>query len=212
MCSSDLPKNTLEEKYQMDGVPTYTNQDGKRTDMSYQTGGSYGFVMPDHDTEISAVYKKVAANIHMVPEEFSFRVTQTRNGDRKAPSLVTEVRTGAGKLIARYLDGRLEEGTKVQEVKLEAVVDKNNDVADSRVFWSVDDEGLILLKPNGDEDEEGYTEKSASIELNMEADFFRDIIEKEEKEQAAKGYQYAIPDTVYGNGNLGGLADRKSVV
>ena len=58
------PKNTLEEKYQMDGVPTYTNQDGKRTDMSYQTGGSYGFVMPDHDTEISAVYKKVAANIH----------------------------------------------------------------------------------------------------------------------------------------------------
>jgi len=200
------PKNTLEEKYQMDGVPTYTDQNGKRTDMSYQTGGSYGFVMPDHDTEISAVYKKVAANIRMAPEEFSLRVTQTRSGDRKAPSLVTEVRNGAGKLIARYLDGRLEEGTKVQEVKLEAVVDKNNDVADSRVSWSVDDKGLILLKPNGDEDEEGYTEKSASIELNMEADFFRDIIEKEEKEQAAKGYQYAIPDTVYGNGNFGGLA------
>lgn len=200
------PKNTLEEKYQMDGVPTYTDQNGKRKDMSYQTGGSYGFVMPDHDTEISAVYKKVAANIRMVPEEFSFRVTQTRSGDRKNPSLVTEVKNGAGKLIARYLDGKLEEGTKVQEVKLEAVVDKNNDVADSRVSWSVDDKSLILLKQNGDEDEEGYTEKSASIELNMEADFFRDIIEKAEKEQAAKGYQYAIPDTIYGNGNFGGLA------
>lgn len=200
------PKNTEEEKYQMDGTPTYTDKTGKRVDMAYQTGGSYSFVMPEHDTEISAVYKKVAASIRAVPEEFAFRVTEERTGDRKNPSVVTEVKNGAGKLIARYINGQLEKDTEVQEVKIAAVVNKNNDVADSRVGWSVDDENLIRLKKNEDEDNEGYTEKSASIELNLEADFFRDIIEKAEKEQAEKQYQYPIPDTIYGNGTLGGLA------
>lgn len=200
------PKNTGEERYQMDGVPTYTDENGKRIDMSCQTGGSYSFVMPEHDTEVSAVYKKVAANVRVVPEEFAFRVTQERTGDRKNPSVVTEVRNASGKLIARYINGRLEENTVVQEVKIEAVVDKNNDVADSRILWSVDDENLIHLKKNGDEDKEGYSEKSADIELNLEADFFRDIIEKAEKAQADKRYQYPIPDTIYGNGTLGGLA------
>ena len=37
---------------------------------------------------------------------------------------------------------------------MEAVVDKNNDVADSRVQWSVDDGELLLLKQNPDEDSE----------------------------------------------------------
>ena len=97
--------------------------------MAYQTGGSYAFVMPEHDTEISAVYKKVAADIRVTPEELAFHVTEERTGNRKSPSIVTEVRNDAGKLIARYINGSLEEGTKVQEVKVEAVVDKNNDVA-----------------------------------------------------------------------------------
>lgn len=89
---------------------------------------------------------------------------------------------------------------------MEAVVDKNNDVADSRVQWSVDDGELLLLKQNPDEDSEGYTEMSASLELDLKAGFFRDIIEKAEKEQADKGFKYPIPDTIYGNGTLGGLA------
>ena len=61
------PKNTDEEKYQMDGVPTYTDEDGKRQEMAYQTGGTYSFIMPEHDTELSAVYKKVAASVRIEP-------------------------------------------------------------------------------------------------------------------------------------------------
>ena len=200
------PNNTSEEKYQMDGSPTYTDKKGNRVSMTYQTGGNYSFVMPAHDTEVSAEYKKVAADVRIEPEEFSFRVVQERTGDRKNPSIVTEVKDKAGKLIARYINGALEEGTRVQEVTLEAIVDKKNDVADSRVSWSVDDSDLLLLKKNPDEDSEGYTAMSASVELNLQADFFQEIIEAAEEKQRADGYRYAIPDTVYGNGTQGGVA------
>lgn len=200
------PRNTSEEKYQMDGVPTYMNALGERVSMAYETGGAYCFVMPEHDTEISAVYIKVAADVRVTPEEAVFKVVQERTGDRKNPSTVTEVRDGAGKLIARYINGKLEPGTKVQEVKIEAIVDEKNDVADGRVCWSVDDDDLILLKKNNDEDESGFTGLSASVELNLEADFFNSILEKAKKEQAEKNYMYPIPDTIYGNGNMGGVA------
>ncbi|MCI8453482.1 MAG: peptidase A26 [Lachnospiraceae bacterium] len=200
------PRNTEEEKYQMDGTPTYSDAAGKRIAMSYQTGGSYRFVMPENDTEVSAVYKKVAAKIGTVPEEISFHVVQERSGDRRSPSIVTEVREQSGKLIARYLNGALEEGTEVQEVRIESVIGENNDVADKRTAWSVDDADLIFLKANGDEDASGYTEKSASIELNLEADFFKDIEERLEREQADKEYRYTIPNTIYGGGIQGGVA------
>lgn len=200
------PNNTEEEKYQMEGVPTYTDVLGVRTEMAYQTGGFYSFVMPAHDTEISAEYKKVAAEVSISPEEFMLRVVQKRSGDRKNPSIVTEVKDAAGKLIARYISDALEEGTQVQEVKFDAVVDQNNDVADSRVSWSVDDGDLLILKRNGDEDSEGYTAKSASVELNLDAAFFTNIIRQAEQEQAKNQYRYKIPDTVYGNGVQGGLA------
>lgn len=200
------PKNTSEEKYQMDGVPTYTDMLGNPMNMAYQTGGTYSFVMPDCDTELSAVYKKVAADIRVEPEEFMFRVVQERSGDRKNPSVVTEVKDGNGKLIARYVNGALEQGTKVQEVTVDAIVDKNNDVSDSRVSWSVDDSDLLILKANADEDSEGYTALSASVELNLQADFFTNIVEREEKKQMDDRYRYKIPDTVYGNGTQGGLA------
>ena len=198
------PNNTEHEKYQMEGVPTYTKSNGIRTDMDYQAGGSYSFVMPAYDTEISAVYKKVAAEIRVEPTELAFKVTQERTGNRKDPSIVTEVRNGDGKLIARYLNDQPE--TKVQEVTVEAIVDRNNDVADNRVRWSVDDSDLLLLKMNGDEDSEGYTGMSASVELNLQAEFFKNIIRRAEAEQASMQYQYAIPDTIYGNGIQGGLA------
>lgn len=200
------PKNTESEKYQMDGVPMYTDMDGERVDMSYQTGGAYTFVMPECDTEVSAVYKKVAAEVRVLPEEYIFKVVQERSGDRKNPSIVTEVRNGGGKMIARYVNGELEEGTKVQDVTFDSIVDKNNDVADSRVSWSVDDGNLLILKKNSDEDSEGYTEKSASVELNLQADFFKSIIEAVEKEQRENQYRYPIADTVYGNGVKGGIA------
>ena len=200
------PKNTETEKFQMDGVPTYTDSIGRRRKMTYQTGGSYQFVMPEHDTEVSAVYKKVAASVRVEPEEFGFRVMEERTGDRMNPSITTEVRDMTGKLLARYLDRKLETGTKVQDVKIQAVVDRNNDVDDEAVRWSVDDDELILLKKNDDEDGSGYTKKSASIELNLNAGFFKDIIEKAEAEQAKKQYRYPIEDTIYGNGTQGGLA------
>ena len=40
-----------------------------------------------------------------------------------------------------------------------------------------DDSDLFLLKKNVDEDADGYTAMSASVELNLQADFFKDIIE-----------------------------------
>ena len=200
------PKNTKEEKYQMEGVPTYTDEMGNRVDMTYQTGGTYSFVMPEHDTEISAVYRKVAANVRIQPEEYEFHVVQERTGDRKNPSAVTEVKDSAGRLIARYINGELEEGTQVQDVMLEAVVDRENDVADEAVRWSIDDGDLIRLKKNADEDASGYTKQSASLELNLNADFFNRIINKAEKNQADMQYRYPIPDTVYGDGTLGGVA------
>lgn len=199
------PKNTELEKYQMEGVPSYIRADGKTGTMKYQAGGSYSFVMPECDTEISAVYKKVAANVRVAPEEMTFRVVQERKGDRKNPHIVTEVRDRDGKLIARYINGELEQGTQVQDVRAEAIVDQNNDVADSRVLWSIDDGELILLKRNPDEDEEGYTEKSASLELNLEAGFFNKIVKEAEEAQAARNFRYPIPDTIYGGGT-GGIA------
>ena len=146
----------------------------------------------------------MAASVRIEPEEYLFRVVQERTGDRKNPSVTTEVRDGAGRLLARYLNGELDPGTKVQDVSFEAIVDRENDVEDEAVAWSVDDGDLILLKKNPDEDSSGYTRQSASIELNLNADFFNRIISQEEKEQADMQYRYPIPDTVYGNGTLGG--------
>ncbi len=200
------PKNTADEKYQMNGVPTYTDENEEPVPMNYVIGGTYTFVMPAHDTEISADYRKVAASVSTDPEEVVFNVTQERYGDRKAPSTVTQVRDGNGKLIARYLDGRPDTSTKVADVYVNAVVDMQNDVFDDRVSWSVDDPGLIILKHNDDEDVNGYTHKSASIELDLEAPFFADIISELEKEQAKKNYREPIPDTIFGNGDRGGIA------
>ena len=78
------PKNTETEKFQMDGVPTYTDSLGRRRKTTYQTGGSYQFVMPEHDTEVSAVYKKVAAGVRVEPQEFGFRVIEERTGETES--------------------------------------------------------------------------------------------------------------------------------
>ena len=39
---------------------------------------------------------------------------------------------GNGKLIATYIHGNLQAGTQVQPVTVQAIVDRNNDVADAR--------------------------------------------------------------------------------
>lgn len=196
------PKNTNTEKYQMSGVPFYT-EGGVQKPASYVTGGQYTFLMPGNDTEVAARYKRVAADIRVEPAEYSFRVVQTRTGSRKAPTLTTTVIGNSGNEIARYVNGVLA-GAQVLPVKIYKTVDTNDDVADSRVLWSVDDPSLIRLLDNEDRDGTGYTDQSAGIQVKLDGAFFTDIIQREEKKQADAGYRYAIPATIYGAGHAGG--------
>lgn len=199
------PKNTDTEKFQMEGVPFYTNEAGTRKDAAYSEGSHcYAFTMPGEDVSVSAVYKKVAVSITVEPESYTFKVTQTRTGNRKNPSKVTEIKNQEGKLIARYINGELEQGTQVQPVNIKATIDANNDVADGRVKWSIDDPDLIRLAANEDEGTDGYTAQSASLTLNLEGAFFKEIIEEAERKQAEENYQYKIPNTIYGAGHQNG--------
>ncbi|MDW2796495.1 hypothetical protein RZO55_02725 [Clostridium boliviensis] len=199
------PNNTDTEKFQMVGSPTYINIEGNKKNTTYSDSShSYTFTMPSEDVSVSAVYKKVAVSINVNPETYTFQVIQTRTGNRKNPSKTMEIRNKEGKLIARYINGALEQGTQVQPVNISALIDANNDVFDNRVKWGIDDPELIRLAKNDDEETDGYTAKSASISLNMEAAFFTDIIQEAEKKQAEESYQYKIPNTIYGAGHQNG--------
>ena len=56
---STSAKQAEKARFQMEGVPTYTR--GKsRKDTTYVNGGEYCFTMPEENTQVSAVYKKVA--------------------------------------------------------------------------------------------------------------------------------------------------------
>lgn len=197
------PHNTEDAKFQMKGVPTYT-EGGSRKDTAYITGGEYTFTMPEENTEVEAVYEKVAVKVTVNPQTYNISVTEERTGNRKNPDKTTKVLNNEGKLIATYINGQLEQGTAVQPVNITATVDTNNDVADSSVKWAVDDPDLISLSKNDDEDGEGYTGKSASVAVNLKAGFFTDTIRKLEKEQADRNYQYPIPDTTFGAGHQNG--------
>lgn len=196
------PKNTNTEKYQMSGTPRYL-KNGVPKNATYVTGGEYTFTMPANDTEVTAVYKRVAADVQVTPAEYAFKVVQTRTGNRKAPTLTTVVTGNTGTEIARYVNGTLA-SAQVLPVTIQKTVDTNDDVADSRVLWSVDDSDLIRLLENDDKDGAGYTDKSASIQIRLDGSFFTEIIRNEEKKQAEFGYRYAIPATIYGAGHAGG--------
>lgn len=197
------PKNTDNAKFQMVGVPRYS-KDGKEKNTEYVNGGNYTFTMPDENTEVKAEYKKVAVKVTTSPSVCNISVIEERTGSRKNPAKTTKVLDQNGKLIATYINGELEEGTRIQPITIQAVVDMNNDVADNSVKWSVDDSDLIELLSNDDEDHEGYTSKSASIRLNLRSSFITDIIRKVEKEQADRDYRYPIPDTIFGSGHQSG--------
>lgn len=196
------PKNTNTEKYQMSGTPSYI-KGGAVKQATYVKGGEYTFTMPPNDTEVTAVYKRVAADVRVSPVEYTFKVVQTRTGNRKAPTLTTVVTGNTGAEIARYVNGTLA-SAQVLPVTVQKTVDTNDDVADSRVLWSVDDPDLIRLLENDDKDAGGYTDKSASIQVRLDGSFFTNIIRNEEKKQAESGYRYAIPSTIYGAGHAGG--------
>ncbi|MDR2022093.1 MAG: hypothetical protein LBQ71_02300 [Hungatella sp.] len=199
------PKNTDTEKFQMEGTPAYTNGRGIKKSTTYSDSShAYTFSMPQEDISVSAIYKKVAVSIKVEPETYTFAVTQTRTGNRKTPVKTTEIRNKEGKLIARYINGVLEQGTEVQSVNIKAIIDANNDVVDNRVKWSIDDPQLISLAKNDDEGTDGYTAKSASLSLNLSSSFFTTIIEEAEKVQADGNHQYKIPNTIYGAGHQNG--------
>lgn len=205
---STSPKNTETEKFQMAGSPYYKNAEGRKINASYvDSAHCYAFPMPEEDVSVGAVYKKVAAAIEVKPAVYHFAVRQTRTGDRKNPVKITEINNKEGKLIARYINGELEQGTEVLPVTIQAVIDANNDVADNRVVWSIDDGDLIVLARNDDEEPGGYTAKSASIAVNLNAGFFTGIIQELEQKQAEENYRYKIPNTIYGAGyQNGGVA------
>lgn len=197
------PNNTEDAKFQMVGVPTYT-KNGNTHNTTYINGGEYTFTMPTENTEVKATYKKVAVTVSVIPTTYNISVIEERTGNRKKPVKTTKVLNGDGKLIATYINGSLEQGTQIQPVNIQAIVDTNNDVADNSVKWSVDDPELITLLSNDDEDMEGYTKKSASIRVNLDAGFFIDTIRQLETTQATNNYQYPIPDTIYGAGHQNG--------
>lgn len=199
------PNNTELEKFQMDGSPYYYNAAGKKVNAAYsEQSHAYDFRMPAENIAVQAVYRKVAVSVSTDPKACRFSVTQTRSGNRKNPSKVTEVRDHTGKLLAKYINGQLEQGTSVRPVTISATVDSNNDVEDSRVKWSIDDPGLIILDKNDEEGADGYTGKSASITVNLDAPFFKTIIRSAEEKQAEENYQYRIPNTIYGAGHQNG--------
>lgn len=199
------PRNTDNLKFQMAGTPFYTTESGIRNPAAYsESSHSYTFLMPRENTSVSAVYKKVAVSVRTNPESYTFAVIQTRTGNRKNPVKVTEIRNKEGKLIARYINGILEQGIQAQPVNISAVIDANNDVEDNRVKWSIDDPGLINLSGNDDEGTDGYTAKSASISVNPSASFFIEILQKAERRQADENYRYKIPNTIYGAGHQSG--------
>ncbi len=202
------PNDTDTEKFQMEGSPYYINEEGTRKSTAYShSSHAYTFTMPAENVSVSAAYKKVAVSIKVDLETYTFAVTQTRTGNRKNPVKTTEVRNLEGKLIARYINGVLEQGTEVQPVNIAATIDANNDVEDGRVKWSIDDPELVSLATNNDEGTDGYTAKSASLSVNLGASFFAGIIEGAEKKQADENYQYKIPNTIYGAGHQsGGIA------
>ncbi len=195
------PKNRGQDRYQMaaslsepGGVkaPTYINGAGRRVPMSYAAGGTYTFSMPERDTEINAEYVKVTTTLSTEPGETRISVVQTRSGDRKNPSVVTEVRSAGGVLIARYIGGAPDTAVQVQPVMIHAEHNTAGETADRKVLWSVDDRDLLLLNA-----ESGYTEKDAGILPNLSGSFIQTIIAREMKAQADGQYREAISPVVY---------------
>lgn len=198
---STAPKNTEKDRYQMivdenepGGVrpPTYLNEDGEEVPMQYENGGAYSFIMPEKDTVLKAEYGKVTTRLTVDPAQTRLRLVMTRSGDRKHPSVVTEVKNDAGILIARYIDGVQDQLIEVQPVAIHAEHNGSGGTADRTVRWSVDD-GDLLQNCS----EAGYTESDGLVLPNVNSRFVQEILQREIKAQAENQYREPIRDTVY---------------
>lgn len=195
------PKNSDGSRYQMiyDETepgkvkpPTYTDEWGDVLPAAYQAGGTYTFRMPGSDTEVKAEYQKVTTKLTMTPSETMLTITHTRNGDRKNPSITTEVKNDDGILIARYIDGVRDNAVEIQPVSVHAEHNQAGGTADKMVKWSVDDIDLITNLSAS-----GYTLSDARIMPNIDSEFIQGIISREVLAQINAGYKNKIDNTVY---------------
>lgn len=195
------PKNTEKDRYQMvvDETeagsvkpPTYQNEDGDQEPMQYEAGGAYSFIMPECDTVLRAEYQKVTTRLSVEPRETAMRIVMTRSGDRKNPSVVTEVKNEAGILIARYIDGVQDQSVEVQPVSVHVEHNGLGETVDRTVLWSVDDTDLLQNCS-----EIGYTQKDGLVMPNINSGFVQGILNRELKAQAENQYREPIRNTVY---------------
>ena len=175
-------------------APTFTDEAGEPQPMTYVSGGSYTFEMPESDTELKAEYVKVTTELTMEPEETEISVVQIRTGDRKNPEIAMEVRDQEGTLIARYLNGSKDSATQVLPVRLHAEHNGAGDTADRTVLWSIDDRDLLHFEEGWTG---GYTLKDARVIPNLESGFIQDHIQEAVQIQADGGYEQAISNTIY---------------
>ncbi len=195
------PKNTGEHRYQMvadeteqGGVipPVFLNEEGDFLPMQYIAGGSYSFVMPECDTELNVQYERVTTQVLVSPAETEISIIHTRTGDRKVPKTMTEVKNQEGILIARYIDGELDQETEVQPVSIHAVCNGTGDTVDNTVKWSVDDRDLLE-----NHSDTGYTSRDARVIPNVRSSFVQEILNREVKAQTDNRYREKINNTVY---------------
>jgi len=195
------PKNTAGNRYQMVydesepgkvNAPTYLDELQNVIPCTYQNGGTYTFIMPENDTEITVEYVKVTTELSNTPDETTITVTHTRTGDRKDPSVTTEVKNEAGILIARYIDGVPDTSIEVQPVAVHVEHNQTGGTVDKSVKWAVDDSDLItnLSEP-------GYTLTDAKVMPNLNSSFIQSIITREIQAQADAGYKNKIGNTIY---------------
>ncbi len=74
--------------------PTYTDEEGVPRPMTYVSGGSYTFEMPESDTELNAEYVKVTTELTMEPKEAELSVVQIRTEPGKIRRLRWRCVTG----------------------------------------------------------------------------------------------------------------------
>lgn len=195
------PRNTEKDRYQMKAAasesggvkpPVYVDEEGQEVPMQYTGGGGYTFIMPECDTVLKAEYVKVTTRLTVDPAETVIHVIMTRSGDRKHPSVVTEVKNNEGILIARYIENEPDQSVEVQPVLIHAEHNGTGQTADRRVLWSVDDPDLLM-----NQSDTGYTLKDGRILPNLKSSFIQGIIRQETRAQADNQYREPIRGTVH---------------
>lgn len=170
--------------------PTYTDEEGSTVKTTYIAGGTYTFYMPECDTEINAEYIKVTTALTMTPEITTLKVVQTRDGDRKNPTITTVVYNNEGTQIAKYI-GDIAQVTP-NPIHIHAEHNGEGSAADKTVMWSVDNTDLVTLTNGG-----SYTLADAYVMPSLSSSFISNIINTKVKQQSDNAYLEAIDNTIY---------------